>query len=166
MRRKLAGANNQLAWLVSNTVGDYAEAVRCSVRSLELRPDSPGYLDTLGHCYYAVGNFAEAVQAQQQAVSDGWATCVQFDAAADTWTTYRGACGTGGDKLAGPVDLGDERLDLTDVAFSPAEGGGTTGVTFSARGTASPGSLKIARDGSDHVLTVAVEGLTGRVTTR
>ena len=67
-RRKLAGANNQLAWLVSNTVGDYAEAVRCSVRSLELRPDSPGYLDTLGHCYYAVGNFAEAVKAQQQAV--------------------------------------------------------------------------------------------------
>ena len=81
-------------------------------------------------------------QAQQQAVSDGWATCVQFDAAADTWTTYEGACGSGGAALTGPVGLGDGRLDLVDVAFSPTTGGSTAGVT------------------------IAVEGLTGRVTTR
>jgi prepilin-type N-terminal cleavage/methylation domain-containing protein len=105
-------------------------------------------------------------QAQQQAVSDGWATCVRLDAAADTWTTYEGACGSGGAQIAGPVGLGDQRLDLLDVAFAPAEDGSTTGVTFSARGTASPGSVKIARDGSERVLTIAVEGLTGRVTTR
>lgn len=105
-------------------------------------------------------------QAQQQAVSDGWATCVQFDDAADTWTTYRGSCGSGGARLAGPVGMGDARLDLRAVGFTAAADGSTTGVTFSARGTASPGSVKIARDGSDHVLTIAVEGLTGRVTTR
>lgn len=105
-------------------------------------------------------------QAQQQAVSDGWATCVQFDATADTWTTYEGACGSGGATLAGPVGLGDERLDLVDVAFVPAAGGSTTGVTFSARGTASPGRVRIARDGGDRVVTITVEGLTGRVTTR
>ncbi|MBM7507568.1 prepilin-type N-terminal cleavage/methylation domain-containing protein [Nocardioides salarius] len=105
-------------------------------------------------------------QAQQQAVSDGWATCVQFDAAADTWTTYEGACGSGGAVLTGPVGLGDGRLDLVDVAFSPTTGGSTAGVTFSARGTATPGRVRIARDGSDRVVTIAVEGLTGRVTTR
>ncbi|MFP6750640.1 MAG: tetratricopeptide repeat protein [Pirellulaceae bacterium] len=67
-RRKLAGANNQLAWLVCNTVGDYKEALRSSLRSLELRPGSSSYLDTLGHCYYAVGDYEKAVESQQQAV--------------------------------------------------------------------------------------------------
>ncbi|MFP6649508.1 MAG: tetratricopeptide repeat protein [Pirellulaceae bacterium] len=68
-KRKLAGANNQFAWLASNTIGDYKDAVRCSLKSLELRPGSSSYLDTLGHCYYGTGNYAEAVKAQQQAVN-------------------------------------------------------------------------------------------------
>jgi tetratricopeptide (TPR) repeat protein len=59
---------NQIAWLVSNTYGDYNEAVKLSQRSLELRPDYPGYLDTLGRCYYAAGDFANAVKYQSQAV--------------------------------------------------------------------------------------------------
>ncbi len=59
---------NQLAWLIGNTYGDYAEAVRLSQRSLELRPDYPGYLDTLGRCYYAAGDLASAVKYQSQAV--------------------------------------------------------------------------------------------------
>jgi tetratricopeptide (TPR) repeat protein len=66
--RQLAGANNQLAWLVSNTEGDYDEALRCSQRSLELRPKTAAYLDTLAHCYFAKGEYAKAVQAQLQAV--------------------------------------------------------------------------------------------------
>jgi tetratricopeptide (TPR) repeat protein len=59
---------NQLAWLVGNTYGDYQEAVKLSQRSLELRPDYPGYLDTLGRCYYAVGDLENAVKHQSQAV--------------------------------------------------------------------------------------------------
>jgi tetratricopeptide (TPR) repeat protein len=59
---------NQLAWLISNTLGDYDEAVRLSQRSLEIRPDYPGYLDTLGRCYYATGDLANAVKYQSQAV--------------------------------------------------------------------------------------------------
>jgi tetratricopeptide (TPR) repeat protein len=59
---------NQLAWLVSNTLGDYDEAVRLSQRSLEIRPDYPGYLDTLGRCYYAKGDLENAVKYQSQAV--------------------------------------------------------------------------------------------------
>ena len=66
--RQLAGANNQLAWLVSNTEGDYDEALRCSLRSLELRPKTAGYLDTLGRCYFAKGDYEKAVQVQTQAV--------------------------------------------------------------------------------------------------
>ena len=66
--RQLAAANNQLAWLVSNTVGDFDEAIRCSHKSLELRPDLSGYLDTLGRCYFAKGDLENAVRYQKRAV--------------------------------------------------------------------------------------------------
>jgi len=65
---ELASANNQLAWLVGNTEGDFDEAVRCSQRSLELRADRAGYLDTLARCYYAKGDYENAVKHQSRAV--------------------------------------------------------------------------------------------------
>ncbi|QDU28195.1 Tetratricopeptide repeat protein [Anatilimnocola aggregata] len=65
---QLAIACNQLAWLVSNTQGDFDEALKCSQRSLEVRPDEGGYWDTLGRCYYAKGDFENAVKQQSQAV--------------------------------------------------------------------------------------------------
>lgn len=66
--RQLAGSKNQLAWLVSNTEGDIEEALRCSQRSLELRPATAAYLDTLGRCYFAKGQYEQAVRVQRQAV--------------------------------------------------------------------------------------------------
>ncbi|MCH7728197.1 MAG: hypothetical protein IH991_17225, partial [Planctomycetes bacterium] len=66
--RQLAAANNQLAWLVGNTEGDFGEALRCSRQSLELRPDTGGYLDTLGRCYFSVGDLKNAVRSQKRAV--------------------------------------------------------------------------------------------------
>ncbi|MCI0361993.1 MAG: tetratricopeptide repeat protein [Planctomycetaceae bacterium] len=59
---------NQIAWLMGNTYGDFDEAIRLSQRSLELRPDYPGYLDTLGRCYFAAGDLENAVKYQSQAV--------------------------------------------------------------------------------------------------
>lgn len=59
---------NHWAWLVSNTEGDYAQAVKYSLRSLELSPDNPSYLDTLGRCYYAVGDLENAVRVEREAV--------------------------------------------------------------------------------------------------
>jgi len=58
---------NQYAWLVGNTMGDKQLAIDYSHRSLELRPASAAFLDTLAHCYYEVGDFANAVRYQQQA---------------------------------------------------------------------------------------------------
>ena len=65
---RLATANNQFAWLVSNTFGDFDEALRCSHRSLELKPDAAGYLDTLGRCYFAKRNLDNAIKYQSRAV--------------------------------------------------------------------------------------------------
>lgn len=59
---------NQWAWLVSNTTGDYQEALQCSLKSLDLRPGYAGYLDTLGRCYYALEDYPNAVKHQKMAV--------------------------------------------------------------------------------------------------
>jgi tetratricopeptide (TPR) repeat protein len=59
---------NQYAWLVGNTEGDMAEALRASLKSLELKPNTAGYLDTLGRCYFANGDLENALKYQNQAV--------------------------------------------------------------------------------------------------
>ena len=68
MHRALATYLNQYAWLVGNTGGDVNAAIAASHRSLELRPDTAGFLDTLAHCYYAKGDFESAVKHQTRAV--------------------------------------------------------------------------------------------------
>ncbi len=80
-------AYNQLAWLVSNTEGDFDEAVRLSEKSVELIRAGlardvqaqgeikslewgellGGHLDTLAHCYAAKGDYVAAVKAQTEA---------------------------------------------------------------------------------------------------
>lgn len=59
---------NQWAWLIANTEGDQRKAVEYSLKSLELSPDEPSYLDTLGRCYFAVGDLENAVKSQRKAV--------------------------------------------------------------------------------------------------
>ena len=63
-----ANLYNHWAWLISNTEGDYQRAIRYSQKSLQLRPNTPSYLDTLGRCYYAAGDYENAVQVQRRAV--------------------------------------------------------------------------------------------------
>ena len=67
-RADLATLLNQVAWLVSNTEGDFEKAVRQSRRSLELVPHSAASLDTLGRCYYAADDLENAIRYQQRAV--------------------------------------------------------------------------------------------------
>jgi tetratricopeptide (TPR) repeat protein len=67
-----ASPYNQWAWLVSNTEGDFQKAIRYSHRSLELNTNgdsgAASYLDTLGRCYYAAGDFENAIKYQRQAI--------------------------------------------------------------------------------------------------
>jgi hypothetical protein len=64
----LANSCNQYAWLVGNTGGDVAMAVKMGLRAVELMPKSASYLDTLAHCYFAKGDFENAVKHQAIAV--------------------------------------------------------------------------------------------------
>jgi tetratricopeptide (TPR) repeat protein len=68
-RLRLASTYNQLAWLVSNTEGNFDEALRNSWKSLELKPRTAGYLDTLARCYFALGDVPNAVKYQRRAAS-------------------------------------------------------------------------------------------------
>lgn len=67
-RNVIAMVNNQFAWLACNTDRRLQQALQCSHRSLELRPNTAAYLDTLAHCYAAVGDYANAVRYQKEAV--------------------------------------------------------------------------------------------------
>jgi tetratricopeptide (TPR) repeat protein len=64
---------NQWAWLVSNTEGDFQKAIRYSHRSLELNVSGESgeasFLDTLGRCYYAAGDYENAVKYERQALA-------------------------------------------------------------------------------------------------
>jgi len=66
-------AFNQFAWLVANTEGDKQAALAASLKSLELVEGDTagvqaGFLDTLGRCYFAIGDFENAVKRQSRAV--------------------------------------------------------------------------------------------------
>ncbi len=101
-------------------------------------------------------------EAQQRAVTEGRATCVRFDVAAQSFAMYRGACDDPTRVLLQTRHPDAGRVHLAAPAFlGPL--GSTPGVTFKPRGTAWPGSVQVTRTGSGKVYTVSVEGLTGRV---
>lgn len=102
-------------------------------------------------------------QAQQQAVTEGRATCVWFNVSNDTYTVYRGACeASTKQKLTGPHKTATDDVALSGPSFV-ASSGSSAGVTFYARGTAASGEVSVTRSGSAKVYRLTVEGLTGRV---
>ena len=103
-------------------------------------------------------------EAQQRAVTEGRATCVNFDVGAQLYAMYRGACDDPARVLLDSRRPDSGRVVLAAPAFIGASGPTPgSGVTFKPRGTAWPGSVQVTRTGSAKVYTVSVEGLTGRV---
>jgi len=102
-------------------------------------------------------------QAQQRAVTEGRSMCVEFDAPSDSFSLYQGSCTDAGKvRVDGPLRTDSPSVHLSSPAFST--GSGTSqGVTFTARGTAWPGEVRVTRNGSTKVYRLTVEGLTGRV---
>lgn len=102
-------------------------------------------------------------QAQQRAVTEGYAACIWFDDAADSYTVYRGRCSdTGKMVVVGPVEIAAP-VHIAGPSFTSLAGTPAAGVSFQARGTASPGQVRVTREGSSKVYVLTVEGLTGRV---
>lgn len=102
-------------------------------------------------------------QAQQRAVTTGTSTCVLFDADDESWTVWRGRCDSSAKvRLEGPVPA-EDGIDLAQPRFQHDATTYLAGVSFAPRGTATPGSVEVRRDGGGTTDTVRVEGLTGRV---
>jgi hypothetical protein len=61
---------NQYAWLIANTTGDYDKAIARSKQSLEIFPvqNYSTFQDTLARCYFAKGDYQNAVKYQRLAV--------------------------------------------------------------------------------------------------
>ena len=101
--------------------------------------------------------------AHQRALAEATVYCVRFAPDGKTWTTYRGTCSSG-THVKGPEEVGGAQISLADVSFLRSDGTpGSRDVEFTARGTASKGSLKVVRSDSSKTYTVSVEGLTARV---
>lgn len=100
-------------------------------------------------------------QAQQQAVTEGQAMCLKFSA--DEYAVFRGECVATGARVVGPFATDAKDVHLTSPSFTNRSGTPEANVTFYPRGTASEGTVKVTRTGTQRVYTVTVEGLTGRV---
>jgi len=96
-------------------------------------------------------------QTQQRAVTEGTAMCVTFTSI--TYTVSRGSCTSSpppaANRVEGPVRTG-RGVQIASGAFP-------LGVTFTARGTSTDGSVTVTRTDSSKVYTLQVEGFTGRV---
>lgn len=101
--------------------------------------------------------------ANQRALTEAALYCVRFAADGRSWSTYRGSC-SAGTVVKGPERVGGGQVSLTSVSFVAPDGtAGSRDVEFTARGTASRGSVRVVRAGSSKSYTVSVEGLTARV---
>ncbi len=69
-KKRIAIEYNQYAWLIANTTGDLDKAINRSRQSLELYPrrNHSTFQDTLARCYFAKGDFQNAVKYQRKAV--------------------------------------------------------------------------------------------------
>lgn len=104
--------------------------------------------------------------ANQRALAEASTYCVRFAADGKSWTTIRGTCAAGTTVVKGPEPVGGKQVSVIDVSFLRADGTpGSRDVEFTARGTASKGSIKVVRSDASTTYTVSVEGLTARVAT-
>jgi type II secretion system protein H len=103
-------------------------------------------------------------QAHQRAVTEGRSACVLFDTARAEWSVFRGRCdATDKVRVQGPFHTASPKVAISSAAFTGTSSTVYPGVTFSPRGTASPGELKLTRSGAERTYVISVEGLTGRV---
>ncbi len=101
-------------------------------------------------------------QTQVRAVTEGVGFCIDFNTSTRSYIVYRYSCGTTPLVQVNKFTLA-AGLGLSGVAFTKPDGTTSSQVNFRASGTAWPGGLVVTRTGSAKTYTLAVEGLTGRV---
>ena len=99
--------------------------------------------------------------AQQRALAEATSYCVTFDVTRRSYELFRSACGAAGN---GETDRTQSpRIELVSPDFQQTDGSTAPRVTFTARGSASKGTVLVTRENSSKQYVITVEGLTGRV---
>lgn len=101
--------------------------------------------------------------AQQSSLAEAATYCVTFDAAARSYQAFKFACGASGTVASALDKTQSSRVSLSTPTFTQLDGSTASQVSFFPRGSATKGSVVVARKGSDRTYTITVEGLTGRV---
>jgi len=103
--------------------------------------------------------------AQQRALSEAATYCMTLNVSARSHQLSKFACGTAGTPEPAKTTR-SARVLLQSPIFQQAGGGTAPTVIFYPRGSATKGSVLIAREDSSQTYTIDVEGLTGRVSLR
>lgn len=101
--------------------------------------------------------------AQQASLSEAVTYCVAFDPAVRSYEVHKFVCGASGSGVEPAATTQSTRVKIETPAFVQINGSTTTTVSFFPRGSATKGSVKLTREGSDKDYIISVEGLTGRV---
>jgi type II secretion system protein H len=96
-------------------------------------------------------------QAQQRALTEAVQYCVTFDSTT-TYAMRKGLCTAA---VARPGETDTPAVTVT-AAFVQADGTTTNQIVFTPRGSASPGTATVMREGRNPIV-LKVEGLTARV---
>jgi type II secretion system protein H len=96
-------------------------------------------------------------QAQQRALTEATQYCVTFDTAT-SYAMHKGSCT---DPVVKPAETDSPAVTIASL-FTQADGSTATHIIFTPRGTASPGTATVSREGRDPIV-LQVEGLTARV---
>lgn len=122
-----------------------------------------GYQRTVEHRGSAQELVSALRNAQQASLAEAVTYCVSFDTATRSYQVFKFACGASGVSSGSADTTQSSRVTLVMPAFTQLNGSTASQVSFFPRGSATKGSVAVARQGSDRTYTVTVEGLTGRV---
>lgn len=101
--------------------------------------------------------------AQELALSEATTYCVTFGTDNRTYNMTKIQCGAAGTPVGSPAQTASNRVAITSAAFTQPDGSVARSVQFTMRGSATPGSVTLQRQGGTKTYTISVEGLTGRV---
>lgn len=101
--------------------------------------------------------------AQERSLSEATSYCISFGSDNRSYTLFKFACGAGGTQMGDSMLTPSPRVTFASASFTQADGTTASTLTFTPRGSATPGRALIQRDGGRKTYTISVEGLTGRV---
>jgi type II secretion system protein H len=101
--------------------------------------------------------------AQELALAEAATYCVTFGTDNRSYTMTKYKCGAAGTAVGGVQKTASNRVTFTSASFTQPDGSVARSVQFTMRGSASPGTVTLQRQGGSKTYTITVEGLTGRV---